>query len=233
GLSPRLVVVSMANLSLALLLGWILADKERAERQSSDAVKAAAQAQAQALQAQMNPHVLFNAISGLTELVHEDPQAAEEALVNLASLLRGLLENGARAKLPLASERALVQRYLALESIRLGNRLRVTWEWDEALESRELPPLLLQPLVENAIKHGIAPHRGGAELTIFLRQSEGRLCMGVINGGEPLQEDLQEGVGLRNLRERLALLGEGREAVKLYPHEGRTVAELCLKGGLA
>ena len=223
---PRLVAVAIANLSFAMLLGWILADKERAERKESDAVRAAAAAQARVLQAQMNPHVLFNAISGLTELVHEDPKAAEDALVSLAALLRGLLESGSQVVAPLSSERSLVEKYLALEHIRLGHRLRVAWDWDADLESRQLPPLLLQPLVENAIKHGVAPHRGGGELRIFLQAEGDHLRLGVANTGQPLAEDASEGVGLRNLRERLTLLGERPETLRLRREGTWTVAEL-------
>jgi len=228
-LHPRLVAVAVANLSFALLLGWILADKERAERKESDAVKVAAAAQARALQAQMNPHVLFNAIGGLTELVREDAKAAEEALVSLAGLLRGLLENGSRALAPLASERTLIEQYLDLERIRLGSRLRVSWEWDRNLESLELPPLLLQPLVENAIKHGIAPNRGGGDLRIFLESAAEGLRLGVANTGLPLVEGAAEGIGLQNLRERLALLGERPDALRLRRDDSWTVAELYLQ----
>lgn len=228
-LHPRLMALVIANLSFAMLLGWILADKERAERKESDAVRAAAAAQARALQAQMSPHVLFNAISGLTELVREDPKAAEDALVSLAALLRGLLENGSRVVAPLSAERALVEQYLALERIRLGQRLRVGWDWDPGLESRSFPPLLLQPLVENAIKHGVAPHRGGGDLRIFLQAEGDHLRVGVANTGQPLAEGAPEGVGLRNLRERLGLLGERPEALRLRREGTWTVAELRLR----
>jgi len=228
-LHPRVVALAMANLSFAMLLGWILADKERAEQKESVAVRAAAAAQARALQAQMNPHVLFNAIGGLTELVREDAKAAEDALVALAGLLRGLLDNSSRARSSLASERTLIEQYLALEHIRLGARLRVTWEWDRELETLELPPLLLQPLVENAIKHGIAPNRGGGELRIFLRSEGDHLHLGAANSGMPMVEDPVEGIGLRNLRERLALLGERPESLRLRREGAWTVAELCLQ----
>ncbi|MDP2877678.1 MAG: histidine kinase [Holophaga sp.] len=226
---PRLVAVAIANLSLAMLIGWILADKERAERKESDANRTAAAAQARALQAQMNPHVLFNAISGLTELVREDPRATEDALVSLASLLRSLLESSSKPLGPLSAEKALIEQYLALETIRLGHRLRVVWEWDPELESQELPPLLLQPLVENAIKHGVAPHRGGGELRIFLKTEGHEIRLGVANTGEPLIQGAPEGIGLRNLRERLALLGERPEALHLEREGDWTLAELILR----
>jgi len=202
---PRLLVLGAANLSFGMLLGWILADKERAEAGESLALRAAGEARARALQSQMNPHVLFNAIGGLTELVREDPLAAERALLSLSGLLRNLLEYSALRVAPLASERALLEQYLALEQIRLGKRLRVEWCWDAALEALEVPPLLLQPLVENALKHGIAPHREGGELRIALRKTEQGLELEVANTGAGLAESSQEGIGLKNLQSRLEL----------------------------
>jgi len=202
---PRSLILLGANLSFGMLLGWILADKERAEAGENAAIRAAGEAKARALQSQMNPHVLFNAIGGLTELVREDPAATERALVSLSELLRSLLEYSSKRTVPLAQERALVERYLALEQIRLGKRLRVEWRWDEALENLEVPPLLLQPLVENALKHGIAPHRGGGALSIVLRRTVGETELEVANTGEPLAEKPVEGIGLRNLKERLEL----------------------------
>lgn len=215
-LHPRMLVVGVANLSFGVLLGWILAGKERAESAENAAVKAAMVARVQALQSQMNPHVLFNAISGLTEMVREDPAAAEKALVNLSGLLRSLLEHGARLLAPLSLERALVEQYLSLEQLRLGKRLRVEWQWDRTLEDREIPPLMVQPLVENAIKHGIAPHRGGGDLRICLRNADDALELEVANTGAPLQEGSPGGLGMKNLRERMALMGEPEEAFKLW-----------------
>ncbi len=227
-LHPRLFLLAITNLSICVLLGWILADKERAEAVAREARRTAAQAQARALQAQMNPHVLFNAISGLTELVREDPEAAERALVSLADLLRGLLDHGARAAVPLALERELVERYLALEQIRLGRRLQVDWQWDRALEAAEVPPLLLQPLVENALKHGIAPSRTGGEVRIGLQARDGDLELEVANTGLALQDAAPEGVGVHNLRERLALLGLPEAAFSLFRDGDWTRARIRL-----
>jgi len=172
--------------------------------------------------------VLFNAISGLTELVWKDQKATEEALVNLAQLLRGLLDSSTRPVDPLSTERSIVEHYLAVERIRLGARLRIEWDWDELLESHLVPPLMLQPLVENAIKHGIAPCREGGELRISLRAEGSGFCLGVANTGVPFEAGRPEGIGLGNLRERLSLLGERPECLRLQGKEGWTVAELHL-----
>ena len=128
----------------------------------------------------------------------------------------------------LSEELELARNYLAIERIRFGTRLGVVWEIVPGLEETEVPTLLLQPLVENAIKHGIAPNRGGGELRIFLRDEGERLCLGVANTGQPLTEDRAEGIGLRNLRERLALLGQSPDALQLRREEAWTVAELRL-----
>ncbi len=225
---PGMLAILLTNLSLAMLLGWILASKERSEAREAEAVQAATLAKARALQSQMSPHVLFNAISGLTELVWKDQKATEAALVSLAQLLRGLLDSSTRPVDPLATERLLVEHYLAVEHIRLGTRLRVAWDWDQQLESHLVPPLLLQPLVENAIKHGIAPCREGGELRIFLRAEGSGFCLGVANTGLPLAEGHAEGIGLGNLRERLSLLGERPECLTVQGQDGWTVAALHL-----
>ena len=225
---PGMLAILLSNLSLAMLLGWILANKERSEVREAEAVQAATIAKARALQSQMSPHVLFNAISGLTELVWKDQKATEAALVNLAQLLRGLLDSSTRPVDPLSTERTLVEHYLAVERIRLGARLQIAWDWDEQLEAHLVPPLLLQPLVENAVKHGIAPCREGGELRIFLRAEGAGFCLGVANTGLPLEEGHPEGIGLGNLRERLSLLGERPECLTVQGQDGWTVAALHL-----
>lgn len=220
----------VAHLCFGLLLGWILADRERAEFQEAASRRAADEAQARVLQGQMNPHVLFNAISGLTELVREDPDAAEAALVNLSDLLRALLEHGSRLRAPLGEERRLVGLHLALERLRLGRRLRESWDWPEALDALEVPPLMIQPLVENALKHGVSLAVGGGDLRVEVRQEGGTLLVRVANTGPaPGKEQAQgPGLGLGNLRERLALLGAPKDALSLRREGEWTVAELRL-----
>jgi sensor histidine kinase YesM len=177
----------------------------------------------------MNPHVLFNVISGLAELARENPAATEEALVKLAEVMRRLLEHADRIAAPLAQERALVERLLALEQFRLGERLKVTWVWDPSLEALQVPPLLLQPLVENAIKHGIAPCRLGGELEIGLSGTRESLLLWVANTGSPLEEGRPEGVGLTNLKQRLALMAGEPGSFAIRTSAGRTLAELHIQ----
>jgi hypothetical protein len=236
---PRYWVLGVAHLCFGLLLGWVLADRERAELQEAAARRVADEAQARVLQGQMNPHVLFNAISALTELVREDPAAAESALVNLSELLRALLDHGSRLRAPLGAERRLVERHLALERLRLGRRLRERWDWPEALDALEVPPLMIQPLVENALKHGVSAAVGGGSLDVRVAWEADRLHVRVANTGPTpglgpapgLGEGPGEGpgVGLRNLRERLRLLGAPADALRLHREGDWTVAELVLE----
>ena len=225
---PRFWILGVAHLSFGLLLGWILADRERAEHQEAAARRAADEAQARVLQGQMNPHVLFNAMSGLTELVREDPVAAERALVNLSDLLRMLLEHGSKLKAPLGQERRLVELHLSLERLRLGRRLRESWDWSVGFDALEIPPLMIQPLVENALKHGVSVAVGGGELAVSVRYEEGRLQVRVANTGPAPAQGESAGLGLRNLRERLDLMGAPADALRLSREGEWTVAELRL-----
>jgi hypothetical protein len=224
----RIWILGLASAVFGVVLGRIQAVHEAERRRAEQAELRAREAQAKALQAQLNPHVLFNAISGLAELAREDGASAEAALVKLAELLRRLLDHAGRTAAPLAQERALVEGLLAVEQFRLGDRLKVRWTWDEALQDRLAPPLLLQPLVENAIKHGIAPSRTGGELEIGLAGDRDELRLWVANTGAPFQEGRPEGTGLSNLRQRLALLAVPGE-LRLEAREGRTVAEVRIR----
>ncbi len=222
----RLWILGLASVAFGVVLGHIQA-AHRTERLRAEAAEAQArQAQTRALQAQMNPHVLFNAISGLAELAREDGAAAETALVRLAELLRRLLDHAGRLAAPLSQERDLVEGLLALEQFRLGDRLKLQWSWDSALEALPAPPLLLQPLVENAIKHGIAPNRSGGELEIGLSGTPDEVRIWVANTGLPLKEGSPEGLGLSNLRQRLMLMPGQPGRLDLRSEGGRTIAEL-------
>ena len=225
----RLWLLGLAHFSFGLLLGWILAGRERAELQALAAQQAAGEAKARALQSQMNPHVLFNAISALTELVREDPPAAERALVSLSDLLRALLEHGSRLRAPLGDERRLVEHHLALERLRLGHRLRESWDWPEALDALEIPPLMVQPLVENALKHGVSVAVGGGSLDVRISREANLLRVRVANTGPAPVPAEGAGIGLKNLRERLRLQGAPADALRLTREGDWTVAELKLE----
>ena len=189
-----------------ILVGGLVAARARSD-ELRDASEAEAQiAKNRLLQSQIHPHVLFNALNGLAELVHKSPKAAELAIRHLSDLLRRIMRASEYMRLPLGEERKIIADFLALESIRLGDRLRVVWEWDERLDAIELPPLLLQPLVENAIKHGISTSISGGDLILRARSQNGAILLEVWNSGEPFQSPTGPGgMGVKNLRSRLAL----------------------------
>ena len=216
----------LAALLATLAAGRMMAEREADRRRARAADALAAQARLQALQAQLHPHALFNALSGLTELVHEDPEAAEAALVTLSDFLRHLLRKGSQALAPLGEERAMLNLQLRIAELRLGPRLQTEWEWPEWADEAAAPPLLLQPLVENALRHGIAARTMGGRLRIRVAREAGSLALEVANTGE-LIESGREGMGLGNLRERLALL-DPPGTLHLAQRGGWTVARLLI-----
>ncbi len=222
----------LLNLPFAMVLGWFLADKERAESTEAELLERARQAQVRALQAQLHPHALYNTLGGLAELVHEDPDAAEEAIIGLVEMLRMLTRQSGATELPLGQERALLKHYLGIEEIRLGARLQVKWDWPEWADALTLPPLLLLPLVENAIKHGIAPHPEGGTLRIGVARTSRDLVFRVANTGQLFQSGQAEGTGLHHLRERLALTPRLDASLELRSEDGWTLAELRVRDRL-
>lgn len=214
------------------LLGGVLAHRERLDQENQEARAAAREAQNRALQNQLNPHVLFNALNGLAELVTKSPEDAERSIRHLSDLLRKVLTASEQDQSRLGEERRLLEDYLHMEALRLGPRLRLDWDWDPEMDRVWMPPLLLQPLVENAIKHGIANSKGGGQLCIRARREGSDVVLTVQNTGQPLvQAGPPEGVGLRNLRARLDLCYADRASLSLRPEHGWTVAEIRVQGG--
>jgi hypothetical protein len=226
---PQELNLLYLNLPFALVIGWFLSGKEEAESGMEELREKENRARALALQAQLQPHALFNVLGGLAELVHEDPDATEKGLLDLSEMMRMLTRQATALRIPLAQERALLRRYLAIEAMRLGDRLKVRWVWPEWADTVELPPLLLQPLVENAVKHGIAPCPEGGEVVIEVRRVGPGLMLRVTNTGRPWKPSDGEGTGLSNMRERLRLMPELGGSLILRSEDGRTLAELRLK----
>jgi len=186
----------------------------RAARLSSDL----AQAQLSALRAQLHPHFLFNALNAVVALVGEDPAAARRVTVRLAELLRATLAATERSQHPLREELDLTHRYLEIEQVRFGDRLQVTWDVDESLGEEEVPAFVLQPLVENALVHAVAPRASGGSVHIAARRDGGAILLSVLDDGPGPRVGAPtrgHGVGLGNLRDRLARLYEGRATLQL------------------
>jgi two-component system LytT family sensor kinase len=184
------------------------------------------QAQLDALRSQLNPHFLFNALHSLAELVHTDPKLAEQLIVRMGGLLRQVLQSSTHQEVTLAEELEFIRGYVEIEQMRLGERLRVTWDIEAgALEAR-VPSLILQPLVENAVQHGIAAAAGAGKLHIGARRDAQFLHLEVCDNGPGLAQasiDRRQGIGLANTRARLQRLYGDRHGFELQAADGLTV----------
>ncbi|RZL65581.1 MAG: sensor histidine kinase [Variovorax sp.] len=171
---------------------------------------AATTARLEELQSRIRPHFLFNTLNSAIALVRAEPAKAESMLEDLSELFRQALADPDESS-TLADEIALAERYLAIEQVRFGDRLRIRWDLDVTAGSARVPPLLLQPLVENAVKHGVEPSPEGARLRIRTERRGGMVVIEVVNSLPPLRwadEPLPRGHGiaLANVRDRLRLL---------------------------
>lgn len=216
GAWPILLLVGVPVFGLALLLHYLLAALEgsqRAERRALEAVALAREAELASLRAQLAPHFLFNSLNSIASLTGSDPEAARDMCGSLAHFFRQSLALGAKERITLAEELSLVETYLAVERARFGKRLRVRVRVDDDLLNSVVPPLILQPLVENAIHHGIAHRLEGGTIEISAASSvEGRIHLEIENPCDPDRPSTRgQGVGLRNVRARLKT-AFGREA---------------------
>ncbi len=166
----------------------------------------AQEAQLRGLRAQINPHFLFNCLNSLRELIVENPQGAQMMVTQLSGLLRYSLQSNHAELVRLADEVQAVKDYLDLEGVRLEERLQVHWNISSDLGNVPIPPMLLQTLVENALKHGISRRSDGGEITIGVRCRDSVVELEVVNTGELTGNPSPEGIGLRNAQERLQLL---------------------------
>ncbi len=183
-----------------------------------------AEMQLRMLQAQIEPHFLFNTLAHLSVLIRTDPPRAEMLLSHLTALLRAVLTRSRVGWSDLGAELELVGDYLSIVSIRLGARLKWKIDAPESVARLKFPGLLLQPLVENAIKHGIEPKREGGEINIVVVRNEDNLIVQVIDSGKGLDAPAGEGagekagIGLANVRKRLELLYGTKGRLRVMPN---------------
>jgi two-component system sensor histidine kinase AlgZ len=179
------------------------------------------EARLQALQARIRPHFLFNSLNAVLSLIRRDPKRAELALEDLADLFRVLMSDG-RKFVRLADEIALLERYASIEQLRLGERLRVVWEIDNAPQDALLPPLVLQPLLENAVYHGVEPGTGAGEVNVRIEGRGERVFVRVVNPIHPGSAHRPGNrMALDNLRERLTLFFDAEARVRTSEADGR------------
>lgn len=186
-----------------------------------------AQAQLTALKMQLHPHFLFNTLHSISALVHTDPDAAERMIARLSDLLRLTLENAGTQEVPLKQELAFLEQYLEIEQIRFQDRLSVEMHIDPATLDARVPNLILQPLVENAIRHGVATQPEAGLVLISARRDNGQLRLQVRDNGPGLAhsgDGSLEGVGLTNTRARLEQLYGSDHRFDLVNAEGGGLA---------
>ena len=177
------------------------------------------------LRLQLQPHFLFNTLHAVAELLHRDPRAAEHAIVRLADLLRWTLQSSGAREVAVRDELAALETYLEIQRLRLGDRVTMSVEADADTLHLGTPSLLLQPLVENALRHGVRTASSG-DVRVRVRRDGERLELSVSDDGRGVTNGYREGTGLRATRERLAgLYGTlGRFAITPAPGRGTTVA---------
>jgi two-component system, LytTR family, sensor kinase len=201
---------------------WWVRDRHRALQEL------AVSAQLAALRAQVNPHFLFNSLNSIAQLIATDPVKAEACVERLGDLYRYLLHRAHADFVPLADELRIAESYLEIEQARFGDALTVEEHIDAGARGLLLPSLILQPLVENAVKHGISPKVGGGCVTIEARVAGSDLELAVRDTGVGLRDGatvFERGVGLRNVRERLLRLygDDYAPRVSSRPGDGTTV----------
>ncbi len=209
------VILSVAH-ALAFYRGY----QER-EARTAELERSLVEARLQALQMQLNPHFLFNTLHAISALMHENVDDADRMIARLSELLRHALESTDQHEVTLETELSFLERYLYIEQTRFGERLEIQWAIDPATRTLMVPNLILQPLVENAVQHGIEPYSAPGTVAIRSRIESDRLVLEVSNFGsaqEPVE--IHDGVGLSNTRSRLE---------QLYGHEQSFTLESGLK----
>lgn len=191
------------------------------ERQASALATELVRARLEMLRMQLNPHFLFNTLNAISALIHEQPEAADRMVVRLSELLRRTLELPDSEELPLEQELKFLESYLDIERIRFADRLTVEIEVERGLERALVPALILQPIVENAIRHGIEAREEMGVVRICARSDGGRLDLSVSDTGPGIPESglgmEREGIGLSNTRSRLAHLYGSEHELELCP----------------
>ncbi|MGA7462218.1 MAG: sensor histidine kinase [Candidatus Korobacteraceae bacterium] len=194
----------------------------RQEAERYEYQQALAASELQALKMQLQPHFLFNTLHGIATLVDSEPETARAMILKLSNLLRTALERDGADLIALEDEIRFAREYLDLEKMRFGDRLRVDWQVAPETSRTLVPQMILQPLVENAIRHGIAPSRKGGWVEVATANSDGMLTLRVRNSADGKTSN-GTGIGLRNVEARLKYLYSGEAHLALMFGEDRTV----------
>jgi two-component system LytT family sensor kinase len=216
-----------------LMVGWMLESRERLARQQMEAAQLneqLAKAQLSALRQQIEPHFLFNTLNTIAGLVREGRNdGAVDMIAGLSDLLRRTLQTTNRQQVELREELEIVKKYLEIEKARFAERLQVHVDVPEELAGAQVPSLILQPIVENAVKHGIAKRVQGGAIEISAARANGSLTVRVTNDGPGFAAEWErKGIGLENVRERLASLYGGAGTLVVGNEGGGAVVRMVM-----
>ena len=211
----------------------VFSSRERKrERMAAELERELARAELDALKAKLHPHFLFNTLHSISALLHVDAEAADRMIARLSELLRQVLDHSATQEVPLAEELHCLRPYLQIEQVRLGARLRVVEDVEEDALDALVPHWVLQPLVENAVRHGIAPRAAPGKVTITARREGERLCLSVHDDGIGLRQGTRTnegGLGIATTRARLRrLYGDAQELMLVAAPDGGASALLVV-----
>jgi signal transduction histidine kinase len=230
----RATAVNLIGLTAVLYVGTVFAwfaltyyrDVKERKLKAAELESLLHQAQLEALRSQLHPHFLFNTLHSIAELVHENPPLAEQLILRLAELLRKVLRTPVQQEVPLTAEVEFSKSYLEIEQMRLGDRLSVEWSVTKEALAARVPSLVLQPLIETAIQHGIGALVRPGRLSIQARRDDGFLHLQVRDTGPGLQPENASsggGIGLANTRNRLERLYGDRHRFDLVNDNGLVV----------
>ena len=215
-------VLAAALVSVALLRYLYMRAQWRVQ------VLAQSEARVQALQARIQPHFLFNSLNTIASLIPEEPASAERAIEDLADIFRGSMRK-ADSLISLSEELELARMYLQMEQRRLGDRLRVDWQVSELPRGASILPLTLQPLLENAVAHGIQPRVDGGELRLYGRSEKDNIVITICNPVGPNKRISEgHGIALENIRERLELAFGSASSLITHQNDEQFFAVLTL-----
>jgi two-component sensor histidine kinase len=223
-LEPALALVLFTTVVASLVAVHLITQRDRIESERLRAENAdvrAASARLQLLQQQIEPHMLFNTLANAHALIELEPARAQALLEALSELLHASMQTGEQALVTLQQEFNLLEQYLKLMAIRMGPRLRHTLQLPAGLQACRLPPLTLQPLVENAVRHGLDPRPEGGSISVTARREGGHVVVEVVDDGQGLTvgDPFAAGrIGLANLRQRLAYAFGDAAALTLADH---------------
>ena len=220
----RAGVALLIYIAIVALL-WLREESRRRAGVEADLVRA----ELEILKLRVQPHFLFNTLQSIAVLVKKDPDGAVRVTRDLASLLRATMQGG-RPTTTLRAELELVRHYLDIEQVRFGDRLQVIWDVESDAEDCSVPELILQPLVENAVRHGATRNEGGGIVTLRARRDR-RLCIDIVDDGPGLHPDAEERIGIGATRRRLENLygPEHHFSIEaLRPHGTRVRIEVPL-----